>query len=180
MNIKSKLYKITVIVLIVLIVSLCFLPLFTKNKSKSVPKNISNSFTKAFNAQATIKMKDLVLQADVNKTSANELTMVIKSPATLKDMKFAYDGNNILVTFKGLSVNLDENSKLVQNALNIIVKTINSASSSSGINVGMEEGVLTVSGDSEVGKFKTVLDKKNGSIVSINVPSLDFECNFDV
>lgn len=177
---KPKLYKITVVILIALIALLCVLPFLTKSKSKTVPKNIYNSFTKPFDAQATIKMKDLVLQADVNKTSEKELTMIVKSPESLKDMKFAYDGNDIKVSFKGLNVTLDENSKLVQNVLNIIVKTINSSANSSGIDVDMKDGALIVSGDSEVGKFKTVLDKKNGSIVSINVPSLDFECNFSL
>ncbi|MFZ2539271.1 MAG: hypothetical protein WAX04_10270 [Oscillospiraceae bacterium] len=142
-------------------------------------KEVATSLKKSFDAKATIKMKDLVLTADINKTAVGCATIKISEPKSLKDMKFEYDGKDVKIGYKGLSVKLDENSKLVSSLVAIIVNSIDKAASESGVSVKVEGKVLVVSGESESGKFAITIDRESGSIASINLPELDFECHFD-
>ncbi|MEG0693745.1 MAG: hypothetical protein RR444_11785 [Oscillospiraceae bacterium] len=149
-------------------------------KQKKVSeKEVATSLKKPFDAKATIKMKDLVLVADINKTAVGCATIKISEPKSLKDMNFEYDGKDIKIGYKGLSVKLDENSKLVSSLVAIIVNSIDKAASESGVDVKVDGKVLVVSGESDSGKFAITIDRENGSIATINLPELDFECHFD-
>ncbi len=148
-------------------------------QNKVSNKEATTNLKRPFDAKATIKMKDLVLTADINKTAVGCATIKVSEPKSLKDMKFEYDGKDIKIGYKGLSVKLDENSKLVSSLVAIIVNSIDKAASESGIDVKVEGKVLVVSGESESGKFAIKIDRESGSIATINLPELDFECRFD-
>ena len=135
--------------------------------------------SRPFDAEATITMKDLVLTADINRTEPGQATIRITEPKNLSGMNFSYDGDDITVSYMGFSVQLDGNSKLVSNVASLIVSALDKAASPSGVDVSMEEDALLVSGESDSGKFSIRLDKENGSIISVQVPEVDFECRFD-
>lgn len=178
---KNRTFWIWVGVIVILFLLLMFWGCQRKDGGGAAqsPEQISAAISRPFDAKATIRLKDLVMTADINKTSADALTMIIEEPKTLSGMKFSYDGTDITVSYMGLSIKLDENSKLVSSAANLIVGALNKAASPSGIDVRLQEGALLVSGKSDDGDFSIKLDKANGSIVSIALPELDFTCNFD-
>lgn len=148
-------------------------------QKQSFNKEAAVTLKKPFDAKATIKMRDLVLTADINKTAVGVATIKINEPKSLKDMKFEYDGKDIKIGYKGLAVRLDENSKLVSSLVAIIVNSIDKAASDSGVDVRVDGKVLIVSGESESGKFSITIDRESGSIATINLPELDFECHFN-
>lgn len=180
MKVKKEMGNKTFIVLVCVIVALIVIFAGMAIKKKITPPktdvpNISNPF----DAKATIKMKDLVMEADINKTENGACTIKIKEPSKLKDMVFQYDGQDVKVSYKGMSVKLDDDSKLANSIASIIVKSIDKASSPSGVNVDIDGKKLLVNGESDAGKFQIALDKKTGSMLSLKVPQVDFECNFD-
>lgn len=175
---KNRTFIICIVVILVIFGILMFVSC-NKKEPGSVPQSVSENLSQPFDAKATIKMKDLVLNADINRTSLGKATVTVNEPKTLAGMNFTYDGKDIVVSYHGLSVKLDENSKLVSSLLSIIVSSIDKAASKSGVDVAIEGEQLVVSGESDSGKFKIILDKKDRSIVSVNVPELDFECKFD-
>lgn len=146
---------------------------------KASPEQISASISRPFDAKATIRLKDLVLTADINKTNADAITISVDEPKTLSGMKFVYDGKDITVSYMGLSIKLDEQSKLVSSVASAIVKALDQAASPSGIDVQMQDGALLVSGKSEDGAFSITLDKSNGSLAELQLPELDLTCRFD-
>lgn len=166
-------------IIILVLIGFFLLMTFIPKGEKIPPKQISTNLHKSFDAQATIKMKDLIMEADINKTDIGACTIKVKEPKTLKGMEFQYNGNDIVVSYRGLSVKLDENSKLVSSVAAAIVNSIDTAASPSGIHVEMEKGALILTGDSDSGEFKIVLDKKTGNMLSLDIPQLDLECNFD-
>lgn len=152
----------------------------SRSKSNAVPqKDVASVVAQPFDAKATIKLKDLKMTADINKTAAGQMTIKVNEPKTLEGMAFTYDGTDIRVIYKGLTVRLDENSKLVSSVASVIVNSIDAASSPSGVDVSLDNGALVVSGESDSGRFSITLDKEAGSLASIQVPELDFECRFD-
>lgn len=173
---KNKIFIMwIVIILSVFGIIMFFINYKSPNQSQDVVKNIKNPFT----ANATIKLKDLTVNADINKTKDGTATIKIIEPASLKDMLFQYNGDNIKIGYKGISVNLDENSKLVSSIISMIVNSIDTAASQSGIDVNIEDTALIISAKSNAGHFKLKIDRENGSIASISLPELEFECNFN-
>lgn len=175
---KNRTFIICLIVIVVVFGILMFASCGKKG-ADPVPKSVSESLSRPFDAKAAIKMKDLVLEADINRTSPGKATIQVNEPKSLAGMNFTYDGKDIVVSYHGLSVKLDENSKLVSSLLSIIVNSIDKAASPSGVDVSLQGDQLVVSGESDSGKFNVTLDKNSRSIVSVSVPELDFECRFD-
>lgn len=178
---KNSTFTILVVVLLALIAAFTFMGGKKSSSAKISGRNshqVSTNLAKPFDAKATITMKDLKMTADINQTRAGECTVKITEPKTLSGMQFIYNGNDVSVSYKGFTVKLNQDSKLVQTVAGIIVEAINKASSPSGIDISIDGGRLLLQGDSDAGKFKMLLDKENGSIVSLSVPSVDFECNF--
>ncbi|WMJ22139.1 hypothetical protein RBG61_09010 [Paludicola sp. MB14-C6] len=173
---KNKTFIIWGVILVVAIVGLTVLAF---QKGSSPPHQISTNLSKPFDAKATVKMKDLVMVCDINKSAVGACTIKIQEPKQLKDMEFQYDGKDIKVSYKGLSVKLDENSKLASSLAAVIVNSIDTAASPSGVDVKMVGKTVQITGKSDSGNFKIVLDKASGSIMTLTLPQLDFECNFD-
>lgn len=169
-------------VAIVLVFCGIFFAINTKKpiSSSTAQKQATAILKKSFDVKATIKMKDLTLVADVNRTKEGTATIKVKEPKTLADMQFEFDGKDIKIGYKGLFVKLNEDSKLVSSLISIMVNSIDKAASESGIDVRVNGKELIVSGDSESGRFSITLDKEKGSIATINLPELDFECNFGI
>lgn len=165
--------------IILVLIMLFAVSAFGKQHKRHQPRQISTNLHKPFEAKATIKMKDLTMEADINKTDIGACTFKIKEPKSLKGMEFQYTGDDVLVSYKGLSVKLNEDSKLATSLAGIIVKSIDKAASPSGVDVEIDGKKLLVKGDSDAGKFNILLDKQTGSIISLKLPELDFECNFD-
>lgn len=183
-SMKNKTFYIVLIV-IALVFGGIFIAINKSAVKKPAGKNAAQKqataiLKKSFDAKATIKMKDLTLEADVNRTTNGTATIKVKEPKTLADMQFEYDGKDIKIGYKGIFVKLNENSKLVSSLVSIMVNSIDKAASDSGIDVRVNGKQLIVSGDSDSGKFSITLDKEKGSIATITLPELDFECNFDM
>lgn len=177
---KNRTFAICVIgVLTVFTVLMCWGCSRRSSPPAADQRDVAAALSRPFDAKATIKLKDLVMTADVNRTGQGQATIQINEPKTLSGMAFAYDGQDIRVSYKGLTVKLDENSKLVSSVASIIVNSIDAASSESGVDVRLDGGALVISGESDSGRFQITLDKENGSIATLNVPELDFECRFD-
>lgn len=174
---KNKTFTVCVTILLILILAVTFIGL-SKRKVEKSPEKIVSNLANPFTASATIDMDGLVMEGDINKTESGECTISIKEPKTLEGMKFAYDGEDITVSYKGLSIALDEDSKLVSSAGNIIVNAINKASSKEGVDITLDEKTIIVDGNCESGDFQIKMDKETGSMMSLNLPELDFECEF--
>lgn len=165
--------------IILVFIAIFAISAFAKRNTTQVPRQISTNLHRPFDAKATIKMKDLTMEADINKTDIGVATFKIKEPKSLKDMEFQYNGEDVTVSYRGLSVKLDENSKLASSLASIIVSSIDKAASPSGVDVDIKGKQLAINGKSDAGKFEILLDKKTGSMMSLALPELDFECNFD-
>lgn len=147
--------------------------------NSTLPAKTEKIVKNPFEAKATIKLKDLTVVADLNKTAPGQATFLITEPAALNGMTFTYGENDIVVMYKGLSVSLDENSMLTKTALSAIVSAIDKASSPGGVSVSLEDSALKLAGKTEEGSFSILLDREKGSIASLSLPELDLECRFD-
>ncbi len=133
----------------------------------------------SFNANATIKFQDITLNADVNKTNQNAITLSIIEPKTLEGMELNYDGELININFKGMTLGLDKNSKTLSSIANILINALETASAGTGVQIKNENGGISVNGNSQSGEFSILLNPNTQSIAEIVSPTLDFRCEFN-
>lgn len=153
-------------------------------QSKIVKENevetVTNEILKnSFNANATIKFQDMTINADVNKTNENAITLNIIEPKTLNGMELQYDGELINLNYKGMSLGLDKNSKTLSSVANILINSLETATQGTGLEIKNESGGITVNGKSNSGDFSILLNPSTKSIAEIVSPTLDFRCEFN-
>lgn len=129
-----------------------------------------------FSANATIKFQDMTLNADVNKSSNNALTLCILEPKTLEGMELVYDGELINLNYKGMTLGLDKNSKTLNSIFNIL---INSLQTATGMEIKNQDGEILLNSSSNSGDFSILLNENTKLIAKIIYPELDFICEFN-
>ena len=173
---KNRTFVICIAVILALFVPLFFWGGHGRKEKESLAS--AATLSQPFEAKAEIRLKDLRMNADINQTAPGQATVRITQPETLAGMAFAYDGEEVQVSYKGLTIRLDDDSRLVSSVAGMIVRSIDAACSESGVNVELEGERLIVSGESDAGRFRIALDKDTGSIASLNLPEADLECRF--
>lgn len=131
-----------------------------------------------FTAKATIRLKDMTLEADVNRSSPQKLTMQVTEPAVLEGLTFTYDGETVGISFQGMRFDLADDSLTAKMAAKVLLYTINSASEQSGVTVTRTENGISIRGENEQGDFEILLDREKGSILKCSMPNLELECSF--
>lgn len=143
-----------------------------------VPVVANEILSSNFNANANITIQDISLNADINRSNANTITLSIIEPDTLKGMDLSYDGELVNVTYKGMTLSLDKNSKALNSVATILMNTIQSATAGTGVEISSENGGILLNGTSNSADFSILLNSNNNSIASIKSDSLDFFCEF--
>lgn len=175
---KTKTFAFSAIALMILIVIVVATGIMRPRASGN-DQHIVSKISSGFDAKATFKLKDIVMVGDVNRTANGAMTVKITEPKHLNGMTFSYDGSDITVSYLGMNLKLDDDTKLVSGAAQALIGAINKATSKTGLAVKLENKMLVLTGKSESGEFALKMDKKSGSIVSVQMDNLDFVCNFD-
>lgn len=161
-------------------VAICLTVLISCENSKKLPdpEQLTPLVSQPFTASANIKFDDITAVADINKTSPQQFTLKVVQPEHLKDLTFRYNGSQIGIDYKGMSVDLNDDSLIAKGLTAIILKAVNAASEQSGVKVDTRDGALWIDGETEDGEFNLKLDKNTGSFLELNMPDLDLECEF--
>jgi hypothetical protein len=93
-------------------------------------------------------------------------------------MAFVFHGDTVDLSYKGLSFSFDPQSLPGGAVAQIAVSSINRAMKDDGITMDYSAGALTLSGIMESGEFTLRLDKENGNLIKLWVPSEELEIEF--
>ncbi len=133
---------------------------------------------KSFTAKADIHFGDIEATATINRIGDGVCDITLISPQALNGMKFQYNGNDIEISYLGMSVTMDDDSMLANAMTAAIVKAVDTAARGSGISMKKSGKAILLEGENENGSFSLTFDKENGSLLSLIVPALDLECTF--
>lgn len=147
--------------------------------SENEQEKVSSSLSRGFDAKATIKMGDIEAEADINRTKEGVCTVQLTSPKGLSGMTFSFDQKNVTVSYMGLSLELDNDSVLTSSMTKAVVASINMAAEPHGVSMALEGEALVIKGTTESGDFTLKLDRSNYSVLTLSIPNLDLECNFN-
>lgn len=177
---KQKTFTISLIVILtVFALAFAFVSCNKHPSGKGNEAKAVAGLSAPFSAKATVKLRDITISGDINKTDTGCATMTVLSPPSLKGISFQYDGQDIKASYHGMSVKLNADSKLAGGIIKLIVSAIDKAASNNGVSIKQSGDALTVSGDSDGTKFSVKFDRKSGSIAQISMPDLEAECSFE-
>ncbi len=147
--------------------------------SESEQEKVSDSLNHSFDAKATIKMGDIEAEADINRTEEGVCTVRLTNPKGLSGMTFSFDQENVTISYMGLSLELDNDSVLTSSMTKAVVASINMAAQPHGVSMALEGDALIIKGTTESGDFTLKLDRSDYSVLTLSIPNLDLECNFN-
>ena len=131
-----------------------------------------------FTATATIRLDGATLVADLNRSAENAFTLQVQEPQALQGLAFSYDGDEILASYHGMEVAIGDDSLIARAMAGIVFRSIQEATAGSGLEISRSDGSLTIRGTGEDGEFSLQIDPERHTILELNVPALDLQCEF--
>ncbi len=149
--------------------------------SSLLPPNaqeVSEVVSQPFDAEAVIRMGDMEAVVDLNKSEAGVFSFTFTEPKALSGMTVSMDDETVGLSYLGMHIEGDSEQVLNSSAVKAIVSALNQAAKPNGIEIGVEGTAITVSGDSESGKFLLTLDPRSRSMLTLSIPELELTCHF--
>lgn len=131
-----------------------------------------------FSCKADITYGEFTASADVTRQADGQTTFVITEPESLKDMTFLFRDDQVSISYKGLTIDVEPTSFLASAAGSALVHSIDQTLKSENLQIVQKEDVLELSSKSFSGNYTMQLDKTTGALLKLLVPSLDLECDF--
>lgn len=135
-------------------------------------------FAKGFTAKADIRFGNIEATATLNRIADGICDVTLISPKALNGMKFQYNGNDIEISYLGMSVKMNDDSLLANAMASAIVKAVDAAARDSGVSMKKSGKTILMKGTNENGEFELRLDKNSGALLNLKIPSMDLECTF--
>lgn len=173
-----KIYKI-IMIFSVYICLIIFASCSNKNLDNySTNENISN-LSKPFSSNIEIFLKENKMIATINKHADQTYDIIFIEPSYFTDLKISYLNGDILISYKGLSVDLKKNSIISKSIISMIIKSLNASLNNSGISLKSKDGLLEFNGyiDDDI-SFILKLSKTSGEVLSLEIPSIQLAINF--
>ena len=156
---------------------LVFLVSFAGCAKGSDAQNVS--MDDEFSCIANVHYNGTKIKAFITKQSSGYYTIEMIEPGNLKGIVLQWDGGDLSVGYKGLSVSIDP-ALLPDTAFgSILINSFNMAAKKDGYQITNDGEIVKLEGISESGAFSIVLDKTTGTLISVDVPSMNLSATFE-
>lgn len=148
-------------------------------KQKAIdPQVVVDGSNKPFETHATVSYRDMDLDMRLVRQGSDFYEIEVLSPETVKGMSFIYGEGNLKVKYKGLAFNVDPEIYPAQMMADMIIDAMNSALTVEGISINSESDTYMIEGKCISGSFALDVDPQTGNMISLNVPSENFQADF--
>ncbi len=141
-------------------------------------EEIGRTVKQNFNTTAQITMKDISCTAQLEK-GTGYLTFSFTQPESLKDMRLTLKGEELEVSYKGLSASFDSQTLLNSSIMQSFLSAIDQAGTGSDLDIKMEDGYLVVLGTTPESQFELRLNNETGNFIKLSFPQDEMEFVFD-
>ncbi|MDD6022300.1 MAG: hypothetical protein ACI4GA_08480 [Acutalibacteraceae bacterium] len=101
--------------------------------------------------------------------------LTVKEPAELDGLELEYSSGVYSVSFKGLTMSLDDSkTQLTKHFADAVMNILDKTFSLESVTSRRKDGVMIYEGDTSYGKFEMRVDR-DGKILGISIPKLDTE-----
>ena len=112
---------------------------------------------------------DIAAAGKLERTAAGVCRLSIREPSELSGMVFDWDGDELQLSFKGLSYSIDSNALPKAAFASVLLRCLDAASA---------KGALVCGGQGEDGAFTLEYNSATGQIESLSIPAVRFEATF--
>ena len=148
---------------------------FSKQNTVSQTRQI---FSQAFEAEITLHSGDAVLTASVGRDANGNIVLTVKEPALLAGTVIRRKGDTLTVSYGNMEFPLELQNMPATSAIEPLFSLLSGAFDSLGAEVTEKDGCYILSGESEHGPFTVTLDSKDRSVLRVDLPSIEFSCDF--
>lgn len=165
--------RVLAICMVLLTVGLC-----ACNNQKANKKDqelVKDNLSKSYETTARVVYHDFETIMTIYKKPMNCAVVKFESPESLKDFKMTYYTDKIAIEYKDMKFDFMPDSLPGKAASNLVISALNAAMNENGIEIEKQDKQLVVTGEMEEGSFSLVIDKENGNILKLSIPSSELE-----
>ena len=159
----KRLIAFVVTILTVLCITACSMP--TKNKTSR-----KNGLNVAFQATVAIKLDRLEAEGTVKRFGDGMWEIEFSSPNTLSGVNLAFNGGNVVASYKGLSFSVPQSALPVKAMMLNLIKVVDTQARLDELNGVEKDGMLEISDKLDSGEYTLIVDK-NGILVGFEMPN---------
>ena len=126
-----------------------------------------------------IQYGDIAAAGKLERTAAGVCRLSVREPSELSGMVFDWDGDELQLSFKGLSYSLDSSALPKAAFASVLLRCLDAASAKGALTVKNQTGDrLVCGGQGEDGAFTLEYNSATGQIESLSIPAVRFEATF--
>ena len=148
---------------------------FSRQNTVSQARRI---FSNAFEAEITLHSGDAVLTASVGRDADGAVMLTVKEPALLSGMVIRQKDGALTVSYGNMEFPLELQNMPASSAIGPLFSLLSGALDPLGTEIKEENGQYILSGESEHGPFSVTLDRTDGGVLRVDLPSIGFVCDF--
>lgn len=137
----------------------------------------SNPVVSDFSCEADIRYQDMNLKGTLSRTTAGTLAMTFSEPETLKGITAEWNGETVSASLYGLSFDLSPDTLPTGALGKVLTDALDAALRAPGDGTLTEDG-LRWEGTGQNGTITILSDPDDGSLLSMEVPSIPLTASF--
>ncbi|MCO7136524.1 hypothetical protein NIF40_03135 [[Clostridium] leptum] len=139
-----------------------------------------NSVPNAFSTLAKVQYNGIEIEAKITRLDGGDCTIEVLSPSSLKSLAMDWNAqsNTMTLGFMGLSCSIDPQQFPDSAFGSAVISVFNAVASKDGLQIDKTDELLTFSGTGESGQFSVSIDRKTGSMQSLEIPSIGLSAQF--
>lgn len=150
-----------------------------KTLSQDELQDKTQQYQSSFKNTANIKYNGLEIKATIEKKVSGETIVSFSSPETLKGLNFTIKEDDIKVNYMNMTFSIDPNNLNSSMLVSMIIGVFNNLANNQGISAKVENNAILITGEKNDMQFEMILDKANGSALTLDIPSMGLYAEFE-
>ena len=148
-------------------------------KQENNQQKVARQLGQPFQSSAKISYKGVEALVTMDRSPDGCYQVEFLEPSPLTGCIISTQGNMVSMTYQNMKLEMTADEFFSSSAVKMAIASINRVSSGYGFNIAMENQQLTVTGTGENGEFSLLLDPDSTNLLSIAIPSADFQMEFE-
>lgn len=157
-------------------------PAAKEKKLQQETSRLTSGLTAGFKSSMDLQYKNIRATATLDQQTPGNYKITFSEPPAMKGMIITTEGEMILIQYHSLSARFTADEFFDSSAASMVVSTINTVTAQEGMEVAIEDGCLTLSGqgigNTGNGMFTVKIDRKNGNLINLTFPEQEFQVDF--
>lgn len=142
------------------------------------PPTLHADMTKGFFCAADITFGEMKMTADIRRRGPGLCQITFTSPQLLNGMDFSFSGEDVTLSYHGLSYQFGEDALPAQSVASSISSAMDLLANTSALNITALSGDLLLTGETQLGEFYLTVNDESGAVIALEVPRIHLKAEF--